>query len=287
MKQRGFTLIELLVVIAIIAILAAILFPVFAKAREKARQASCASNEKQLGLALIQYVQDNDENWPSSASPCAPSTCAPYYGSAGWAAGVNTYVKSSQLYKCPDDPTGNQTNQLGLGETDVPISYAINANLLYATAQAHDNAPASTVLLFEVQNVNFYPQATPGNDTSPGGTMDNIWFSGKLAGPGSNPDTGGGKYATGSDPIKPITTISQGTVHTNGSNFLACDGHVKYLTPARLSGGEDNTSPTAPEGDTGGGSGLAAGTGCMDNTPADSGGACNNPNNAVMTFSGV
>ena len=63
-KQQGFTLIELLVVIAIIAILAAILFPVFAKAREKARQASCSSNEKQLGLGIIQYVQDNDEMFP-------------------------------------------------------------------------------------------------------------------------------------------------------------------------------------------------------------------------------
>ena len=65
-RRRGFTLIELLVVIAIIAILAAILFPVFAKAREKARQASCQSNEKQLGLAFLQYVQDNDEKFPAN-----------------------------------------------------------------------------------------------------------------------------------------------------------------------------------------------------------------------------
>jgi len=62
--KRGFTLIELLVVIAIIAILAAILFPVFAKVREKARQTSCLSNEKQLGLAITQYVQDYDEKLP-------------------------------------------------------------------------------------------------------------------------------------------------------------------------------------------------------------------------------
>ncbi|MEN6304741.1 MAG: prepilin-type N-terminal cleavage/methylation domain-containing protein, partial [Armatimonadia bacterium] len=65
MKRRGFTLIELLVVIAIIAILAAILFPVFAKAREKARQSSCLSNMKQMGLACLQYAQDYDEVLPA------------------------------------------------------------------------------------------------------------------------------------------------------------------------------------------------------------------------------
>ena len=64
--RRGFTLIELLVVIAIIAILAAILFPVFAQAREKARQATCASNEKQIGLAILMYVGDYDETFPWS-----------------------------------------------------------------------------------------------------------------------------------------------------------------------------------------------------------------------------
>ena len=71
-RNKGFTLIELLVVIAIIAILAAILFPVFAKAREKARQASCASNEKQLGLAIIQYVQDYDETFPAASAQPTP-----------------------------------------------------------------------------------------------------------------------------------------------------------------------------------------------------------------------
>ncbi|MCW3060774.1 MAG: prepilin-type N-terminal cleavage/methylation domain, partial [Capsulimonas sp.] len=67
-RNDGFTLIELLVVIAIIAILAAILFPVFAKAREKARQTTCASNLRQLGLAMLQYVQDNDETFPFGAT---------------------------------------------------------------------------------------------------------------------------------------------------------------------------------------------------------------------------
>ena len=75
MTRRGFTLIELLVVIAIIAILAAILFPVFAKAREKARQTSCLNNVKQLTLAMMQYAQDHDERWPGALLPApAPGT---------------------------------------------------------------------------------------------------------------------------------------------------------------------------------------------------------------------
>src|ERR1700733_14163574 len=92
--KKGFTLIELLVVIAIIAILAAILFPVFAQAREKARQTSCASNLKQLGLAYVQYVQDYDELMPSAIS-----------GSSweGWAGLIYPYVKSTGVYSCLSD----------------------------------------------------------------------------------------------------------------------------------------------------------------------------------------
>ncbi|MBC7288325.1 MAG: DUF1559 domain-containing protein [Armatimonadetes bacterium] len=94
--RRAFTLIELLVVIAIIAILAAILFPVFARAREKARQSSCLSNLKQLGLAFAMYTQDYDERWPIM------------YWSGGWQpAGIYwggeiaPYVKNSQIFICP------------------------------------------------------------------------------------------------------------------------------------------------------------------------------------------
>lgn len=98
MARRGFTLIELLVVIAIIAILAAILFPVFARAREKARQTSCLSNVKQLMLGLLMYVQDYDERFPNY-----------YWGegragnpnSATWFRGIYPYVKNTQLYQCP------------------------------------------------------------------------------------------------------------------------------------------------------------------------------------------
>src|SRR5580698_9789983 len=95
-RRSAFTLIELLVVIAIIAILAAILFPVFAQAREKARQTSCASNMKQIGIAFMQYTQDYDEY--------TPALWAHY---AGWEAGVYPYLKSTGVFTCPDDPNSN------------------------------------------------------------------------------------------------------------------------------------------------------------------------------------
>src|SRR3978361_1344117 len=99
MRSRGFTLIELLVVIAIIAILAAILFPVFAKAREKARQSTCASNLKQLGLAMLQYTQDYDEavipscfNWGGAFGEVAPLDIE------NWTTMVYPYAKSTGVY---------------------------------------------------------------------------------------------------------------------------------------------------------------------------------------------
>src|SRR5580693_5940242 len=99
MKKTGFTLIELLVVIAIIAIIAAILFPVFASAREKARQTTCVSNEKQIALGVLQYVQDNDEYMPSGR----PSYTGAQHGVA-WAGEVYGYIKSTSIFACPDDP---------------------------------------------------------------------------------------------------------------------------------------------------------------------------------------
>jgi len=101
-RRRAFTLIELLVVIAIIAILAAILFPVFAKAREKARCSSCQSNLKQMGVAVLQYVQDYDETFPTSV---LGQLGIQYPGSAGYRGvfthGIQPYIKSAQIYRCP------------------------------------------------------------------------------------------------------------------------------------------------------------------------------------------
>ncbi|MCE5239251.1 DUF1559 domain-containing protein [bacterium] len=99
--RKGFTLIELLVVIAIIAILAAILFPVFAKAREKARQASCLSNCKQLATAVLQYAQDYDECMPMGRWG-GPTGTQPWWG---WNVQVEPYCKNAQIFRCPSAPT--------------------------------------------------------------------------------------------------------------------------------------------------------------------------------------
>src|SRR2546422_3208936 len=97
--RRGFTLIELLVVIAIIAILAAILFPVFAQAREKARGISCLSNNKQIGLAFMQYVQDYDETFPPSRFTTTKNDTGGRY--MPWSVNILPYVKNVAVYECP------------------------------------------------------------------------------------------------------------------------------------------------------------------------------------------
>lgn len=113
-RSKAFTLIELLVVIAIIAILAAILFPVFAQAREKARAISCISNAKQIGLALFQYLQDYDERMTPSrfnyvAPPALPCTGGGVIGTQ-WNYRIQPYMKNEQVMACPSDFTNPGTD---------------------------------------------------------------------------------------------------------------------------------------------------------------------------------
>ena len=140
MKRRnGFTLIELLVVIAIIAILAAILFPVFARARENARKSNCQSNLKQIGLGFAQYIQDYDERWPISY--WGGTRWEPYTGSnsTSWYMGeVSPYIKNTKIWTCPSS-------------THVLCSYIYNGNL-DRKADAAVTTPAEIVSLADSYN---------------------------------------------------------------------------------------------------------------------------------------
>jgi prepilin-type N-terminal cleavage/methylation domain-containing protein/prepilin-type processing-associated H-X9-DG protein len=161
--RRGFTLIELLVVIAIIAILAAILFPVFAKAREKARQTSCLSNLKQLGLGMLQYIQDYDEMFPRvdgagmDGATAQNSTYGSFkwyggtYGYArGWGYVIYPYVKNSQIYKCPSTQYSDAGNAYGMWYS-CPNTAGTAIENMFGTYQALGKfaRPAETIMLSE------------------------------------------------------------------------------------------------------------------------------------------
>ena len=133
-KKNAFTLIELLVVIAIIAILAAILFPVFAQAREKARQTSCLSNLKQIGLAFLQYEQDYDEQYPMVFIPYDTGG-VPDQTPCSWACSILPYSKNYQIFRCLSEPTAMpgitpgttySTTYNWLPTTGFPVQYAYN-----------------------------------------------------------------------------------------------------------------------------------------------------------------
>ncbi len=145
MTRKGFTLIELLVVIAIIAILAAILFPVFAKAREKARQNNCLSNEKQLALAFHQYAQDYDERHPLNLGGTENASAA--YPEA-WFRVVDPYLKNLQILLCPSvsatssyttPPTDYNANDFVLGRSLADIQYPAQCLLLNERIRNQNN----------------------------------------------------------------------------------------------------------------------------------------------------
>ncbi len=141
--RKGFTLIELLVVIAIIAILAAILFPVFARAREKARQSSCLNNVKQMTLGHMMYAQDHDERLPASYMPGSPGAYNQWYEV------IDPYVKNTQVLVCPSG--GNETAYgLGYGQNYSYLTYNWHVPPGYGYGGcplAKIGRPAETILL--------------------------------------------------------------------------------------------------------------------------------------------
>lgn len=245
--RRGFTLIELLVVIAIIAIIAAILFPVFASAREKARQSSCSNNEKQIGLAMIQYVQDNDEEYPFVY--WSPVTSAWVPSGTTHEVVLYPYLKSAAVWMCPDASTGATPNTVAWtvpgATTTSYASYVFNWYVLSRT-----NGLTSPVS-YQPLLANMIPQ--PANIVAFG------------EGPGLNasmaPIMNDGfthvydTVALGCTPTSPVfNCMRQSFPHNNGANYMFCDGHVKWvsanvggvnsLVAANLWGRQSNISNT-------------------------------------------
>jgi prepilin-type N-terminal cleavage/methylation domain-containing protein/prepilin-type processing-associated H-X9-DG protein len=215
-RKRGFTLIELLVVISIIALLAAILFPVFSRARENARRASCQSNLKQIALGILQYTHDYDERFPNRGAGVPAvmgSGCERYGGyngmncappTAGWGAVIQPYIKSWQVYQCPSEPTRWTT---GTGR-DNALDYFINLSLGPYLFNSNDTtgpglhvseltSPSNTILNGDVNT----------------GDIDIVRAtSGTTANWGLNTAANTGKDR-----------------HLEGANYSFTDGHVKWL----------------------------------------------------------
>lgn len=208
--RHGFTLIELLVVIAIIAILAAILFPVFARAREAARASACRSNLKQIGTAVQMYTQDYDENWFASGGCSTTGTDAiqgqvlgtwpdgsTMYGY--WNAVAQPYIKNADVFRCPSESNPHKWTACD-GRTGAYWGdYAMNT-FAFSQSLAHFESPASIVSLVESRN-NFYRVCC--------NTEIYQCCSGESTG------TPGGQ--------RPRSR------HSEGSNVLFADGHVKFL----------------------------------------------------------
>ncbi len=199
----GFTLIELLVVIAIIAILAAILFPVFQRVRENARRTACLSNCRQIGLAFMQYTQDNDERLPLSTDSGRD---------VSWTVTVQPYIKSQQLYRCPDDSSTNWDTPIAPATVTRLSSYYLNdwlAGTLKYTALASISSPASVIYVSE-STLN-----KTGDHFHPF-----LWIN--------DPERPGGPGAGQFDSVKNQTLELDLTRHGDGMNNVYADGHAKF-----------------------------------------------------------
>jgi len=285
---HGFTLIELLIVVAILGLLASVLFPVFAHVRENGRRTVCLSNERQLGMAVMQYSADHDDVYPHRQSPLIAWTAN---GGSIWTYQVFPYVKSAGVYHCPDDPTQSVSDPAHEDEHYDPDSYGLNSNLAGSrpgedkipVSLSAVTAPTRTALLFEVTEdkallTTYVNPLLACSASGNGGTdVDALSPNGK------------GSHALGCGLYKPksvwlVTTAipyATGDIggreledwdlvneprHGGGANYLACDGHAVRLRPEQISGGfsQPTGASSCGQDDTAagcGGKSTAAGTG--------------------------
>jgi len=236
MWRRGFTLIELLVVIAIIAILASILFPVFAKAREKARQTSCLSDLKQIGTAVVMYRSDYDEtNVRHQTGPCAGgSPCAGPIGDVdtlplggpgpsgnlSWRTALLPYTKNWQMFICPSAPTLNGTQRRS-GACNLPqLGYTLVGSTVSSVGSQYWFGRADTVVSD--------PSTTIIIEDGSGAmhTCPYRWCGGSSC---TAP-------AFAYDPSIKVPAANVGTArHNDGCNFAFYDGHAKWLKQVAIS----------------------------------------------------
>lgn len=247
MRRRGFTLIELLVVIAIIAILAAILFPVFAQARERARTSSCSSNLKQLGTGIAMYVQDYDEIFPYVYQDPVPGAVPPggYWSGQTWfwSQIVQSYIKNLNVFACPsmsNYKTQPYHGHYGANTALMPFQGGATVSLPQLSA------PASTYLAMDAG-----AYAINSANATAAGAVGSFWYI-----PGIGKALGASATTTASGyPIDTALVQDFNTGrHFDGVNVLFGDGHVKTVKSsavcaegAKAAAGQPNAwSPTNP-----------------------------------------
>jgi prepilin-type N-terminal cleavage/methylation domain-containing protein/prepilin-type processing-associated H-X9-DG protein len=239
MKRRGFTLIELLVVIAIIAILAAILFPVFSRAREQARKSACLSNTKQIGLALSMYAQDWDETLPTWHWPCWGHDD----GGLAWWEQLSPYTKNWQVFECPSSNSPERTwvsvcypQRWNRPQNSHPLDYGYNERIMNPLNWC-GRGNASTAKLAAMAAPSETVVISDGRHAVLGAAWDtvsgiHIWTA---FANGGNWDPNIIKCC---QPLAVIVDLQKAierySRHTGGSNIVFADGHAKWYAVQQL-----------------------------------------------------